>query len=154
MDLSHLRPHPKARRKSKRVGRGIAAGQGKTAGRGEKGQKHRYKVPPGFEGGQTPLHRRVPKLRGQSSKAHNIGMFRSEYAVVNVGDLSERFEAGEQIDAERLLAERLISKLLDGLKILGGGEIDKPLHVKAHAFSRSAAEKIEAADGTVEVIEG
>lgn len=152
MDLSDLRPNPKARKSGKRVGRGISAGQGKTAGRGEKGQKHRSKLPPGFEGGQTPLYRRLPTLRGISNAAHNIGIFRTEYAVVNVGSLAERFEADEEITPERLLEEGLIGKLLDGVKILGEGEIDKPLQVTAHAFSASARAKIEAADGTVEVI--
>jgi large subunit ribosomal protein L15 len=153
MDLSDLHPNPKARRKRKRVGRGISAGQGKTAGRGEKGQKHRYSIPPGFEGGQTPLYRRVPMLRGRSKTAHNIGMFRTRYAVVNVGSLSDSFEPGEEVGPERLLAQGLISKVLDGVKILGEGEIDRPLRVKAHAFSAKAREKIEAADGTAEVIE-
>ncbi len=152
MDLSDLRPNPEAKKRRKRVGRGIAAGQGKTAGRGEKGQKHRSKVSPGFEGGQTPLYRRIPMRRGVSSSGHNIGIFRSEYAVVNVGTLAERFEADEEITPERLLEEGVIGKLLDGLKVLGDGEIDKPLNVRAHAFSASARAKIEGADGTVEVI--
>lgn len=152
MDLSDLQPNEGARKKSKRVGRGIAAGQGKTAGRGEKGQKHRYSVPPGFEGGQTPLYRRIPKLRGVTSSAHNIGMFRKEFAIVNVGSLAERFDADAEVTPETLLDSGLISKVLDGVKILGDGEIDKSLTVRAHAFSASAKEKIEAADGTVEVI--
>ncbi len=154
MDLCHLHPNPRAKRKRKRVGRGISAGQGKTAGRGEKGQKHRYSIAPGFEGGQTPMHRRAPMLRGKSKGAHNIGIFRTEQAVVNVGSLNDRFEAGEDVGPERLLAEGLISKLLDGVKILGEGEIERPLHVRAHAFSATAREKIEAADGIAEVIEG
>ncbi len=154
MDLSDLRRNPKSKKKAKRIGRGISAGQGKTAGRGEKGQKHRYSVRPGFEGGQTPLYRRIPTLRGKGKAAHNIGMFRTEFAVVNVMTLSEHFGAGEEIDADRLLATGLIGKRLDGLKILGQGEIDKALHVKADAFSASAREKIEAAEGTAEVIEG
>jgi len=153
MDLSDLRPNPKARRPRKRVGRGTAAGQGKTAGRGEKGQKHRYSVPPGFEGGQTPLYRRIPTLRGKGKAAHNRGIFRTEYAIVNVGALNERFEAGATVDAAALLQARLITKRLDGVKVLGQGEIDKPLHVKAAAFSASARQKIEAAQGTAEVIE-
>ncbi len=152
MDLSDLRPNPKARKSRKRVGRGISAGQGKTAGRGEKGQRHRYSIPPGFEGGQTPLYRRLPTRRGMSNAAHNIGIFRTEFAVVNVGALSERFEADEEITPERLLESGLIGKLLDGVKILGDGEIDKPLKVRAHAFSASARAKIEAANGSVEVI--
>ena len=153
MDLSDLRSHPKARKQRKRVGRGIAAGQGKTAGRGEKGQKHRYSVPPGFEGGQTPLYRRIPTLRGRGKAAHNRGGFHTRYAVVNVGSLNERFEAGARVDAASLLQSGLISKVLDGVKILGQGEIDKPLHVKAAAFSAAAREKIEAAQGTAEVSE-
>jgi len=153
MDLSDLRSHPKARKQRKRVGRGISAGQGKTAGRGEKGQKHRYSVKPGFEGGQTPLYRRIPTLRGRGKAAHNRGGFHTRYAVVNVGSLNERFEAGARVDAASLLQSGLISKVLDGVKILGQGEIDKPLHVKAAAFSAAAREKIEAAQGTAEVSE-
>ncbi|MGD9495943.1 MAG: 50S ribosomal protein L15 [Armatimonadota bacterium] len=152
MDLDNLRPHPKARKQRKRKGRGIAAGQGKTAGRGEKGQTHRSKVAPGFEGGQTPIYRRVPMLRGRGSAAHNRGLFRREYAIINVGTLAQRYQANEQITPERLLAEGVISKLLDGLKVLGEGEIDRPLRVSAHAFSASAREKIEASGGAVEVI--
>ena len=152
MDLSDLRPNEKARRSRKRIGRGIAAGQGKTAGRGEKGQKHRYSIPPGFEGGQTPLYRRLPTLRGISKSAHNIGIFRKEFAVVNVGSLAEKFEADAEVTPESLLASGLISKLLDGVKILGEGDLDRALSVSAHAFSASAREKIEAAGGTVEVI--
>ena len=152
MDLCNLRPNPKARKSRRRVGRGIAAGRGKTAGRGEKGQTHRSKVPPGFEGGQTPLFRRVPQLRGKGSAAHNRGLFRTRYAVVNVGTLAERYEANEEITPERLLAEGVVGKLLDGVKVLGEGEIDKPLKVTAHAFSASARQKIEASGGTVEVI--
>lgn len=152
MDLSDLKPNPKSRKSRKRVGRGIAAGQGKTAGRGEKGQKHRFSVSPGFEGGQTPLYRRLPMLRGISNKSHNIGIFRKEFAVVNVGSLAERFEADADVTPETLLASGLISKVLDGVKILGEGELDRPLKVRAHAFSASAREKIEGANGTVEVI--
>lgn len=152
MDLSELRPNKSGRKSKKRLGRGIAAGQGKTAGRGEKGQKHRYSIKPGFEGGQTPLYRRVPMLRGISKRAHNIGIFRKEFAVVNVGSLAEKFEADAEVTPEALLACGLITKMLDGVKILGNGEIDKPLKVRANAFSSSAREKIEAAKGSAEVI--
>lgn len=152
MRLSDLRPAPGARRKKRRVGRGISAGQGKTCGRGQKGQKARGRVARGFEGGQTPLHRRIPKLRGQSNKAMNIGMFRREQAVVNVGRLS-RFEEGAEVTPETLKAAGMVKKLGDGLKVLGGGELGVSLQVKAHAFSASAREKIEAAGGSVEVIE-
>lgn len=152
MDLSELRPNKSRRKARKRIGRGIAAGQGKTSGRGEKGQKHRYSIKPGFEGGQTPLYRRVPMLRGISKAAHNIGIFRKEFAVVNVGSLAEKFDADAEVTPEALLACGLITKTLDGVKILGRGEIDKPLTVRANAFSDSAREKIEAANGTAEVI--
>jgi large subunit ribosomal protein L15 len=153
MDLSDLKPNEGARRSSKRVGRGIAAGQGKTAGRGEKGQKHRSSLPPGFEGGQTPLYRRLPTLRGISNAAHNTGIFKTEFAIVNVGSLADRFEADAEVTPETLLESGLITKLLDGVKILGDGEIDISLTVRAHKFSASAREKIEAANGSVEVIE-
>jgi large subunit ribosomal protein L15 len=153
MDLSDLKPNKGARSGRKRVGRGIAAGQGKTAGRGEKGQKHRYSIPPGFEGGQTPLYRRIPKLRGISSSAHNIGIFRTEFAIVNVGALAGKFEADAEVTPETLMESGLISKVLDGVKILGDGELDIPLKVRAHKFSASAREKIEAANGSVEVID-
>ena len=153
MDLSDVRSTTK-RKNRKRIGRGIAAGQGKTAGRGEAGQKHRFNIAPGFEGGQTPLYRRIPRLRGQGKAAHNTGMFRTEYAIVNIGTLAELFEAGAEIDADVLLARRIIGKRLDGLKVLGRGDLDKALHIKADRFSASAREKIEAAAGTAEVIEG
>ncbi len=153
MDLSNLRPHPKATRQRRRVGRGPGSGRGKTAGRGEKGQTHRSKVSPGFEGGQTPLYRRVPQLPGKGSAAHNRGLFGTQFAVVNVGTLAERFEPNDEITPERLLALGIIGKLLDGLKVLGGGEIDRPLKVRAHAFSASARAKIEDSGGSVEVIE-
>ena len=152
MDLSDLKPNPKSRKSRKRVGRGIAAGQGKTSGRGEKGQKHRFSVSRGFEGGQTPLYRRLPMFRGLSNKSHNIGLFRKEFAIVNVGSLALKFEADAEVTPETLLASGLISKVLDGVKILGEGELDRPLKIRAHAFSASAREKIEAANGTVEVI--
>ena len=152
MSLSEVRPN-KARAKSpKRKGRGHAAGQGKTAGRGEKGQTHRRTIPPGFQGGQNPLFRRVPKLRGQTNRAHNIGIFWREYSTVNVCQLN-RFREGSNLTPERLLESGLIRKLRDGLKILGHGELSKALAVQAHAFSASAREKIEQAGGTVEVIQ-
>ena len=152
MSLSDVRPN-KARAKSpRRKGRGHAAGQGKTAGRGEKGQTHRRTIPPGFQGGQNPLFRRVPKLRGQTNRAHNIGIFRHEYSTVNVFQLN-RFRKGSKLTPERLLESGLIRKLRDGLKILGHGELSKALTVQAHAFSASAREKIEQVGGTVEVIQ-
>jgi len=152
VNLTDVQPN-KARTKSgKRKGRGHAAGQGKTAGRGEKGQKHRDTVSPGFEGGRTPLYRRLPKLRGQTNRAHNIGIFRKEHSIVNVQQLNQ-FRKGTTVTPQLALESGLISKLQDGLKILGDGELKKTLTVKAHAFSQSAREKIEQAGGTVEVIE-
>jgi large subunit ribosomal protein L15 len=151
MKLTDLRPNKARAASRKRVGRGHAAGQGKTCGRGQKGQKARNNIKPGFEGGQTPLFQRIPSLRGQSNKAHNIGMFRKEYAVVNLDSLN-RFEAGTVVDVELLLALRIVRKLEDGVKILGSGKLDRALTVKAHAFSASARAAIEQAGGTAEVI--
>ncbi len=147
MNLSELHPAAGSRRPRKRVGRGPGSGVGKTAGRGEKGQKSRsgYRRKRGFEGGQMPLVRRVPK-RG----FHNP--FRKEYAVVNVG----RFEEleGDAFTPESLLASGAVSKLSDGLKILGNGELTRAVTIAAHKFSASAREKIEKAGGKAEVIAG
>jgi len=144
IDLSNLKPAPGARRRSKRVGRGPGSGHGKTATRGNKGQNSRSgrKHYAGFEGGQMPLHRRLPK-RGFTN------IFKRTFAVVNVGDLG-RFDG--EIDPESLLKAGVIRKLEDGLKILGGGDLDKALTVRAHRFSRSAHEKISKAGGKAEVI--
>lgn len=145
MKLVDLRPSEGARRERKRVGRGIGSGLGKTCGRGHKGDKARGSTKPGFEGGQTPLHRRLPHKRG----FHNI--FRKHYAIINLAAL-ERFEAGAVVTPETLLESRVIKDLGDGVKVLGVGEITKALTVKAHGFSKSAAEKIKAAGGTVEAL--
>lgn len=135
-----------ARRERKRVGRGVGSGLGKTAGKGHKGQKARAgaSLRPGFEGGQMPLQRRLPK-RGFTN------IFRTEYATVNLERLG-KFPAGSEVSPESLLATGTLRSLRDGVKILGGGELDRPLTVRAHAFSRTAREKIEAAGGKVEVI--
>jgi large subunit ribosomal protein L15 len=152
MKLSDLRPGRSAGRKHRRrVGRGHSAGQGKTCGRGQKGQRARGRIPLGFEGGQTPLYQRVPKQRGRTNKAMNIGLFRRQYAVLNVGELA-RFEAGTDITPELLKERGVVRNLKDGLKILGDGELDRALTVRAHAFSASAREKIEKAGGIAEVI--
>jgi len=143
--LEHLRPAPGSRRKRKRVGRGPGSGHGKTATRGNKGQLSRSGSTAqyfGFEGGQMPLHRRIPK-RGFTN------IFRKVYAIVNVGDLA-RFDG--EITPERLVDEGIIKKLGAGLKVLGDGELTKALVVRAHRFSRSAREKITAAGGTAEEI--
>ena len=146
MDLSNLKPPAGARKKRKRIGRGKASGWGKTAAKGHKGQKARSGNGrrPGFEGGQMPLQRRIPK-RGFNNK------FRKEYAIVNLDKLNE-FEPNSEIDSEILLKKKIISKLLNGVKILGNGELDKPLKLKVKKCSESAKSKIEAAGGSVEII--
>jgi len=146
MSLSNLRPPAGAKHSKKRVGRGQGSGQGKTAGRGHKGAKSRsgFKHKRGFEGGQMPLHRRVPK-RG----FHNP--FREEYQVVNLDTLGERFDAGVDVTPE-LLRERGVIGRSGRVKVLGRGEIAKALTVRAHKFSGRAAEKIAAAGGKAEVL--
>ena len=145
MAMNNLRPPKGMKHAKKRIGRGQGSGNGKTAGRGHKGQKSRsgYKFKRGFEGGQMPLHRRVPK-RG----FHNP--FRVEYEVVNLDTLGARFDAGTVVTAELLAGKRLISSASARLKVLGRGEIDKALTVRAHRFSGKAAEKIAAAGGATE----
>jgi len=147
MDLSNLKPPKGATRNRKRVGRGPGSGLGKTAGRGSKGAQSRsgYKQKRGFEGGQMPLHRRLPK-RG----FHNP--FRVEYAVVNLDDLAARFAAGAVVTPEVLRAERLVTTK-QPIKVLARGEIAVALTVKAHKFSEKAAEKIAAAGGSVETLQ-
>jgi large subunit ribosomal protein L15 len=145
--LSQLKPPIGAVKKRRRVGRGSGSGLGKTAGRGHKGQGARSggNVRPGFEGGQMPLQRRLPK-RGFTN------IFRKEYAIINVGDL-ERYAINGMISIEILHTQRQLSKDIGaGLKILGNGDINQPLTVQAHRFSESARQKIEAAGGRVEVI--
>lgn len=148
MRLNDLRPAPGSTHKRKRVGRGTGSGHGTSAGRGTKGQKARTSggVRPGFEGGQTPLHRRLPQRRGFKN------ITRKEYAVVNIDDLEERFEAGTEVTPEVLIASGLVKKMKDGIKILGDGELTKSLKVKAHKFSKTAEQKILAAGGSVEVL--
>lgn len=146
LELHRLRPAKGANRKRKRVGRGPGSGHGKTAGRGHKGQKSRsgYSQRAGFEGGQMPLYRRVPK-RGFTN------IFAKVFAVLNVKDLN-RFDEGTTISPEFLMEQGVVRKLGDGLRILGQGEVTKKLTVRAHHFSKSAAEKIQQAGGSVEVI--
>jgi large subunit ribosomal protein L15 len=145
MNLSQLRPPKGQKHKQQRVGHGMGSGRGKYSGRGAKGAKSisGYSRMRGFEGGQMPLHRRLPK-RGFTN------IFRTEYAIVNVGRL-EALE-GASLDPQSLLAAGVIRKLKDGLKILGTGELTRKIHVKAHVFSAAAKQKIEAAGGTAEVI--
>ncbi len=147
MSLSNLRPPKGAKHAKKRIGRGQGSGNGKTAGRGHKGAKSRsgFKFKRGFEGGQMPLHRRVPK-RG----FHNP--FRVEYEVVNLDTLSARFDAGTTVTPALLLERGLMSGAERLVKVLARGEVDKALTVHAHKFSGKAAEKIVAAGGKAEAI--
>src|ERR1700704_6842239 len=147
MDLSDLKPPKGAKHPKKRVGRGQGSGNGKTAGRGHKGAQSRsgYKFKRGFEGGQMPLHRRVPK-RG----FHNP--FRTEYAVVNLDTLAERFDAGTVVTPEMLRERGVIHGGSLQIKVLARGDIGKKLTVHAHKFSGKAAEKIAAAGGAAESI--
>ncbi|ASA97317.1 MULTISPECIES: 50S ribosomal protein L15 [Anoxybacillus] len=146
MKLHELQPAPGSRKERNRVGRGIGSGNGKTSGRGHKGQNARSGggVRIGFEGGQTPLFRRLPK-RGFTN------IHRKEYAIVNLEALN-RFENGTEVTPELLLETGVVSKLKAGIKVLGNGELTKKLTVKAHKFSASAKEAIEAAGGKTEVI--
>ena len=143
MNLSELRPPAGQKRAKRRVGRGMGSGKGKTSGRGHKGQLSvsGYKSKRGFEGGQMPLHRRLPK-RGFTN------IFRKEYAVVNVGRL-DKLE-GDTFDAARLMELGVVKKLESGLKILGSGNLTRKITVKARMFSASAEQKIIAAGGVVE----
>ena len=147
MKLHELKPNEKAFKVRKRVGRGPGSGLGKTSGRGENGQKSRsgYSHKTGFEGGQLPLYRRLPK-RGFSN-----ARFKKEYAIINLSDLN-KFEDGALVTREILKEMGLIKKELSGLKILGNGNLDKKLTIKAHKFTKSALEKIEAKGGKAEVI--
>jgi len=145
MNLSDLRPPAGQKRAKRRVGRGMGSGRGKTSGRGSKGQRSisGFSLMRGFEGGQMPLHRRLPK-RGFTN------IFRKEYAVVNVG----RFEKleGDAFDPNRLVELGVVKNLRAGLKVLGSGELTRKISVAAHLFSKSALEKIQAAGGKAEVI--
>ena len=147
MELSNLRPAAGSKHSNNfRKGRGHGSGNGKTAGYGHKGQKARSGAPrPGFEGGQMPLYRRLPK-RGFNNRG------RVEYAVINLSTLDKYFEEGATVDAAALLEKRIIKDLMDGVKVLGNGEITKKLTVKADAFSEAAKTKIAGCGGTCEVI--
>jgi large subunit ribosomal protein L15 len=152
--LHNLQPDPGARRDKKRVGRGEGSGVGKTAGRGHKGSKQRSggQISPRYEGGQMPLHMRLPKLRGPLAKtAMPIGPFRTYMTPINLSRLSA-FAAGEVVSPETLLDKGIIKKLDERVKILANGELSQPLTIKAHAFSASALAKITAAGGTAEII--
>lgn len=147
MKLHELKYNEGSIKNSKRVGRGTSSGHGKTAGRGQKGQNSRSGggVRPGFEGGQNPLFRRVPK------RGFNNYEFQTRYAVINVGDLN-KFEDGAEVTPEILKEMGLVKKQLDGIKVLGNGNLEKKLTVKATMFSKTAKEKIEKTGGKAEVI--
>ena len=147
MKLNELKYNEGSKKEIKRLGRGSSSGTGKTSGRGENGQKSRSGggVRVGFEGGQLPLYRRLPK-RGFSN-----AMFKKTYAVINVSDLN-KFEEGTEVTPELLFEMGIIKKQLSGIKVLGNGELTKKLTVRAHKFSNIAKEKIEAAGGKAEVI--
>lgn len=146
MKLHELKPAEGTNKSKKRLGRGTATGQGKSAGKGQKGQNSRSGggVRLGFEGGQMPLYRRLPKIGFTN-------VFRREYAVVNLSDL-ERFDNGAVVNPEVLREAGLVKAMLSGVKILGNGDLTKNLTVQAHKFSKTAADKIAAAGGKVEVI--
>jgi large subunit ribosomal protein L15 len=153
MRLDDLKPAEGATRRRKQVGRGPGSGHGKTSGRGHKGDKARGASKLGFEGGQTPLHRRLPKQRGvgKTPRGFKSEAFKTHYAIVNLGDL-EAFEANAVVTPETLLAARVINGVRDGVKILGDGKLTKPLTVRAHKFSTSAREAITALGGAAESI--
>ena len=147
MKLHELSPAAGSTKERKRIGRGAGSGQGKTAGKGHKGQKARAGrgMRPGFEGGQMPLQRIIPK-RGFNN------IFRTEMAIVNVAALEANYEAGAVVTIDSLIEKGLVKKVLDGVKVLGYGELSKALTVQANAISESAKQKIEAAGGKIEVI--
>jgi large subunit ribosomal protein L15 len=152
--LHNLKPDPGSRHRKKRVGRGEGSGWGKTSGRGMNGSKQRSggQISPRYEGGQMPLHMRLPKLRGPLAKtAMPIGPFRTYMTPINLSRLAV-FAAGEVVSPEALVEKGIIKKADERIKILATGELTQPLTIKAHGFSASALTKIEAAGGTAEVI--
>lgn len=146
MKLYELSPAPNSNKKAYRKGRGAGSGNGKTSGKGHKGQNARSGggVRPGFEGGQMPLYRRLPK-RGFTN------VFSTKYAVINIRDLEKRFENNATIDTQAIINSGLVKKVLAGIKLLGNGELSKKFNVTVAAFSKSAKEKIEKAGGRIEV---
>ena len=146
MKIHHLKPAPGAHRDKTRKGRGEASGKGKTTGRGTKGTGARGSVPAGFEGGQMPLQRRLPKLPGFTPRN------RVEYQTVNVARLAESFDDGDEVTPERMRERGLVRRGAQPVKVLGDGAVDKALTVSAHAFSASAREKLTAAGGSVDVL--
>lgn len=148
LTLTNLRPNRGARKAAKRVGRGIGSGHGKTSTRGQKGQHARNHVVPGFEGGQTPLHRRLPKLRGKGKGAMPIGLTRKVYGIVNLDQLN-RLPAGTVVTAEELRTRGIVKGRHDGLRVLGNGELTVALTIQAAHVTAAARQKIEAVGGTI-----
>ena len=154
MKLDDLRPAEGSTKRRKIIGRGPGSGHGKTSTRGHKGDKARGSSKLGFEGGQTPFYRRLPKQRGEPGQGGRVGhkpIRRAEYAIVNLGDL-ERFDADTVVTPELLISSRVINEVRDGVRVLGDGKLSKKLTVQAHHFSKSAQEKIAALGGTAEKI--
>lgn len=143
MRIDELKPEVGSTKKKVRVGRGIGSGLGKTAGRGTKGQKARGSIHPMFEGGQTPIHRRLPVKKGFRNPNQK------EFSIINLDVLEKSYNAGEEVTPENAIAKGLIPGVKDGLKILGFGELSKKLKVSAHKFSKSAEAKISSAGGEV-----
>jgi len=144
--LNDIQPPKGSTKPKRRVGRGIGSGMGKTATRGTKGQKSRRQIHPNFEGGQTPIQRRLPVKKGFRNINHK------EYAIINLDDLENLFEKGDEVTPEKLLQKGIIPGIMDGVKVLAYGELNKKLTVKAHKFSKKAAAAIEAAKGEVVVL--
>ncbi len=143
MNLNDLTPNPGSTKRKRRIARGIGSGMGKTATRGTKGQKARRQIPNWFEGGQTPIHRRLPVKKGFRNINHK------EYAIVNLDDLEKHFKAGETVTPETIVERGVMSDLKDGLKVLAFGELKIKLTVKANKFSKTAIAAIEKAGGEV-----
>jgi large subunit ribosomal protein L15 len=141
MGLESIRPPKGSTTRKRRVGRGIGSGMGKTATRGTKGQKARRQINPNFEGGQTPIQRRLPVKKGFRNINHK------EFAIVNLDDLERLFKAGDEVNPEKLIKSGIIPGVKDGVKILGFGELGKKLTVKAHKFSKTAKAAVEKAGG-------
>jgi len=156
MNLSDLQPAEGSTHRRKRIGRGPGSGHGKTSGRGHKGDKARGNGRPGFEGGQTPLHRRLPKQRGIgvgfSARGFNTGRFKTHYSIVNLDDTDAKFEAGAVVDPEALVAAGLIRDTRLPVKVLADGGIGKSISIRAHKFSGNASAAIEAAGGQAETL--
>jgi large subunit ribosomal protein L15 len=147
MNIHDLRPAKGSTKKKRRIARGIGSGMGKTSTRGSKGQKARRQISPWFEGGQTPIHRRLPVKKGFRNINHK------EHAIINVQALERHFNAGDDVTPETLIAKGLIHGMMDGVKVLGHGDLTKKLKVSAHVFSKSASEKIAKAGGSAVVLE-